>query len=110
MKISEEIKNKGQKFAEQMKVSVLYVNEKGEFFSSENLAQLSVKGDKKKYEKLDFTPVVEDPALEVSVEMIQSLQTVEEVQAILDAEIEGAGDADIMDACEARIKELKEAE
>ena len=110
MKISEEIRNKGQELAEQMKVSVLYVNEKGEFFSSENLAQLSVKGDKKKYEKLDFTPIVEDPALEVSVEMIQSLQTVEEVQAILDAEIIGAGDAAIMDACETRIQELKEAE
>lgn len=38
--------------------------------------------------------------------MIHSLDTVEEVQTILDAELVGLGDAEIIAACEARIEEL----
>lgn len=106
MKISEETKQRGEELAGELKASVLYVNDKNEFFTTENLAALSVSGNKKKYQKLDFgTQTTEEAG--VSVELIQSLETIEEVQAILDAEIEGAGDAAIMEACESRIAELK---
>lgn len=109
MKITDEQRAKAQELAEKLKVSKLYVNDKGEYFTSENLAQLSVEGNKKKYQKLDFAPVANEEADDIFAQ-IKALQTVEEVQAILDAEIEGAGDAELMDACEARINELKDAE
>lgn len=106
MKITDEQRTKGQELAKQMRTDVLYVNETGEYFTSENLAQLSVAGDKKKYQKLDFAPAVDEEDLEVTIELIKSLETVEEVQTILDAELEGAGDAELIAACEARIAEL----
>lgn len=105
MKITDEQKTKGIEIATGLKITVLYINDKGEFFTSENLAQLSVAGDKKKYQKLDFALAVEED-FEVTVEMIHSLDTVEEVQTILDAELVGLGDAEIIAACEARIEEL----
>lgn len=109
MKISDEKRKEGEEHAKALKTNVIYINDKGEFFSTENLAQLSVDGNKKKYQKLDFAPVANEGADDIFAQ-IKALQTVEEVQAILDAEIEGAGDAELMDACETRINELKDAE
>lgn len=109
MNITDEQKEKAQELAEKLKVSVLYINDKGEYFTNENLVQLSVDGDKKKYQKLDFAPVANEEADDIFTQ-IKELQTIEDVQTILDAEIEGAGDAEIMNACEARINELKDAE
>lgn len=106
MKISEETKQRGEELASDLKVGVLYVNDKNEFFTSENLAALSVSGNKTKYQKLDFG-IQETQELKVTVEKIEALESIEEIQAILDAEIEGAGDAEIMEACESRIAELK---
>lgn len=108
MKITDEQKAKAQELAEKLKVGWLYVNDKGEYFTSENLAQLSVGGDKKKYFMLGFDPAVQEE--NETLLKINALESVEEVQAILDAEIEGAGDAEIMETCEARIKELNDAE
>lgn len=106
MKITEETRQRGKELAGELKASVLFVNDKNEFFTSENLASLSVSGNKAKFQKLDFV-IQETKDLEVTIEVIEGLETIEEVQAILDAEIIGAGDAAIMDACEARIAELK---
>lgn len=108
MKITEEIRNKGQELASKMKVNSLYVNDKGEFFTTQNLASLSVDGKKDRYQEINFAVTEEN--FEVSVELIRSLTTIEEVQEILNAEIEGTGSGEIIDACEARIKELEEAE
>lgn len=47
MKITDEQKTKGIEIATGLKITVLYINDKGEFFTSENLAQLSVAGDKR---------------------------------------------------------------
>lgn len=55
MKATKNQIEKGREQAERLKVTILYINNKGEYFTSENLAQLSVKGDKKKYQKLDYS-------------------------------------------------------
>lgn len=97
---------KGKGIAAKLKTDVLYINVNGEYFTSENLAQLSVKGDKKKYQKLDYsTSLVSNDEAEELAE-IKAMKTVDEVQSILDLELEGAGRESIIEACEARIKEL----
>lgn len=106
MKATEEQFEKGKAIAEKLKVNTLFINEGGEYFTSENLAQLSVKGDKKKYQKLEFTTSAATEENEELAE-INALTTVEEVQAILDLELEGAGREEIIKACEDRIKELE---
>lgn len=102
---------KGKKIAKELKVNTLYLNEKGEYFTSLNLASLSVKGDKKKYTTLDYstTPLVSDDERE-ELEQIQALETIEEVQDILDTELEGEGRGEIIAACEARIDQLQNPE
>ena len=107
MKVTNEQIEKGKGIAVRLKTNVLYVNESGEYFSRENLAQLSVKGDKKKYQKLDYSTVLaESNADAEELAEIAALQTIDEVQAILDLELEGAGRKSIIEASKARIKEL----
>lgn len=55
MKVAQQQIKKGKELTEKLKTAILYINDKGEYFTSENLAQLSVKGDKKKYQKLDYS-------------------------------------------------------
>jgi hypothetical protein len=55
MKATKKQIEKGKGIAKQLKTDVLFINEKGEYFTDENRAQLSVKGDKKKYQKLDYS-------------------------------------------------------
>lgn len=98
----------GKDIAAKLKKDVLYINEAGEYFTSENLAQLSVKGDKNKYQKLDYSTVLTESNTETEeLAEINALQTVDEVHAILDLELEGAGRESVIEACEARIKELQ---
>jgi hypothetical protein len=101
---------KGKELAEKLKVTVLYINDKGEYFTSDNLAQLSVKGDKKKYQKLDYSAAVKDEIEDDEIQEINKLQTVEEVQALLDIELEGENRSDVVEACKSRIEELENQE
>ncbi|NDV93543.1 hypothetical protein D0T84_01250 [Dysgonomonas sp. 521] len=108
MKANQKQIEKGKSIAKQLKTDTLFINDKGEYFTSENRAQLSVNGDKKKYQKLDYSTSFSnenDEAEELAE--IKALQSVDEVQAILDLELEGAGRETIIKACEDRIAELK---
>jgi hypothetical protein len=108
MKANQEQTQKGKSLAGRLKTDTLFVNERGEFFTSENLAQLSVKGDKKKYRKLDYsTPFAADDAEAEELAEIKALQSTDDVQVILDVELEGLGRETITKACEDRIAELK---
>jgi len=108
MKANQEQIEKGKGIARQLKTDTLFINEKGEYFTSENRAQLSVKGDKKKYQKLDYsTSFTADDAEAKELAEIKVSQTIDEVQIILDMELEGAGRETIIKACEDRIAELK---
>lgn len=111
MKANQEQIEKGKGVAKQLKTDILFINESGEFFTNENLAQLSVKGNKEKYQKLDYsTSFTADNAEAEELAEIKALQTIDEVQAILDLELEGAGRETIIKVCEDRITELKNAE
>lgn len=57
--ITDAIKKEAQKIGKQLGVSELFVNTKGEFFTQENLALFSVKGDKESYEKLTVSIAAE---------------------------------------------------
>lgn len=48
MQVTREQKEKGKEISGKSKCTV-YVNESGEFFTSQNLASLSVNGNKEKY-------------------------------------------------------------
>lgn len=105
MKATKEQIDKGKELAEKLKTDILFINEAGEYFTDENLAQLSVKGDKKEYQQLEYSTSAVTEENEELAE-INSLNTVEDVQAILDLELEGSNREAIIDACKARIKEL----
>lgn len=60
MNITKELREKSQSVIKELDLKEVFVNEKGEFFSQENLAGLSVKGDKKKYEKILKTGTKEE--------------------------------------------------
>ncbi len=111
LKITDKTRQKGLKIAQKNNLNVVYVNDKGEFFSTENLAALSVKGDKEKYTKIE---VSEEPTthkdssnMDVIVE-IAAAKDVEQVQEILNTEkARPEIRQEIIDACYKRMDELK---
>ncbi len=104
MKATKEQIDKGKELAEKLKTDILFINKAGEYFTDENLAQLSVK-DKNEYQQLEYSTSAVTEENEELAE-INSLNKVEDVQAILDLELEGSNREAIIDACKARIKEL----
>lgn len=111
MKATADQIEKGKEIAEKLKVNTLYLNENGEYFTSLNLVNLSVKSDKKKFCTLEYSTASSASADEQEeLEQIKALETVEEVQDILDTELEGEGRAEIIAACEARIEQLQNPE
>ena len=58
MNVDKKIVKKAREVAENLGVDHLFVNEMGEFFTDENLARLSVKGDGKKIRRLNFQAAV----------------------------------------------------
>jgi 23S rRNA pseudoU1915 N3-methylase RlmH len=52
MNVTKEQKAKALEIAKAQKVKAVWVNEKGEYFTSEDLASLSVKGKKDKYQEI----------------------------------------------------------
>jgi len=106
MKATKKQIEKGKSLAKSLKIDIVYVNDKGEYFTNENLAQLSVKGDKQRYQALNYSTSVDATAESEELAEIKSLKTVYEVQAILDTELESEGREEIIKACEDRIAEL----
>lgn len=110
---TEQIKE-AQVIATRLGVSTLYVNDKGEFFSSENAALQSVEGDSQRLQIVEARKAVagneadedgDDLALELAE--IKALNTVDDVDAMLSVEEEGANRAVIVAALMARREELE---
>jgi hypothetical protein len=55
MNVTKEIREKAAKTAKEHGLSEIWMNKGGEFFTSENLASLSVKGKKEEYAQIDVT-------------------------------------------------------
>jgi hypothetical protein len=62
MQVTKVMKEKTVEIAKEQKANVLWVNKSGEFFTTENMASLSVKGKKEEYAKIDLTAKVTVPA------------------------------------------------
>lgn len=62
MKVTKKQAEEGAAIAEKLRVNGLFINKKGEYFTSENLAALSVGGKKDQYARLDFSAQVPDTA------------------------------------------------
>ena len=119
MKITNEIKKQAAEVAEKNRLNVVFVNERGEFFSSENFVALSVKGDKAKYAKIEVDIVSDDEnekgtndlgEVDEVITSIQAAESVEEVEAILKAEAEGKNRKTILEAGAKKINELTKSE
>lgn len=108
MKITNEIKKRAQEVAEKSGLSVIFVNDKGEFFSNENFAALSVKSDKSKYAKIKVSAASDDSEDEKGtndlgtvaevIASIEAAETVDAVEAIVKAEKEGKARKTILES------------
>ena len=116
LKITSETKKRAQEVAEKNGLNVVFVNDKGEFFSNENFASLSVKGDKSKYAKIEVVAVSDDSESEKAtndlgtvtevVAAIEAAETVEAIEAITKAETEGKNRKTVLEAGAKKITQL----
>ncbi len=113
MKISKDKLKEAQDIAKKYGFKQMYVNEGGEFFTSENLASGSVNGNKDKYAEvpLNVATVSEKKTKPGKTDAltleIDACTTVEEVEEILNAEQEGENRKEVISACELKIEQLK---
>ena len=89
----------------------LFMNERGEFFSIENLAASSVSGDKAKYMQVDPISVnssgKSSEAAAALIEQINTADTAEKVQMILDAELKSSKRKSVIDAANKKLETFK---
>jgi hypothetical protein len=105
LKITTEQKNKGVELGRKLGQSKMWINEKGEYFTNENFASLSVGNDKEKVGVIEVTAeaVKEDKTNELGtateiIAAIEAAADAEAVQAIIDAENEGKKRKTVLDA------------
>ena len=115
LKISVETKKRAQEVAEKNGLSAIYVNDKGEFFSNENFASLSVKADKSRFAKIDAVIIdfLDDEkgtndlgTVAEVVAAIEVAETVEDVEAIVKAETGGKNRKTVLEAGAKKIASL----
>ncbi len=114
LKITSETKKRAEEVAAKNGLSVIYVNEKGEFFSNENFASLSVKGNKEKYAKIEVVAVVKETGNGTTelgtvaevVAAIEVAETVESVETIVKAETEGKNRKTVLEASKKKLETL----
>lgn len=120
LKITSETKKRAEDVATKNGLSMIFVNDKGEFFSNENFAALSVKSDKSKYAKIEVVAVSDDSEPEKStndlgtatevVAAIESAESVDAVEAIVKAEKEGKNRKTVLEAGAKKITQLTKTE
>lgn len=85
MNITQKQHDKAQSLMIELKTDEIFINEGGEFFTSENLASLSVKGDKKKFTKISKTPINEASKDETTIseeEAVKKLKSTEKIDSL----------------------------
>ena len=116
MKITENKIKEGRELAAKHGFKQLFVNEKGEFFSNKNYADMSVNYDKDKIVEVPLTGSVTeektttdlDKAADVIVH-IEAATEVSVVEAILKAETEGKNRATVVKAAIKKLAVLMES-
>lgn len=115
--VTKEQKEKAIELGRKHNVDTMFVNDKGEFFTNENYAKLSVNSDKEKLAKVSITAQVEKAVTttifekaEDIIAAIETETTPEAVQAILDAENLGKKRATVIAAAKKKLESLKNQE
>jgi len=114
LKITTEQKNKGIEIGRKLGQSQMWINEKGEYFTSDNFALISVGSNKEKVGMIEVTAEVakveQTTATGTAVELIAAIDAATEldaVVAILEAETAGKNRATVIAAADAKIDLLK---
>lgn len=99
MNLTQKQQDKAQKIIKELNLKEIFINKSGEFFTTENLAKLSVEGNSKKFLKIEKAAVTgkgsstetveftEETAKEklLSTEKIDSLDYQKEIKPLVDA-------------------------
>jgi hypothetical protein len=113
MNITESQRKQARELAAKHGYKELYLNDKGELFTSQNHASMSVNNDKEKYQKLSIGIEVNTEkatndlgkAADVITE-IEAATDVDAIEAILIAETEGKNRKSVIDAGAKKIESL----
>ena len=114
MKITALQLKQARELAEKHGYTELYINDKGEHFTSANLSALSVGHDKDKWAKIDLIAVVEKEEKSTTdlqkaaelIAMIEAATEVEAIEAIAKAEAEGKNRVSVIEAAAKKIESL----
>lgn len=114
MKITDLKLKAARELAEKHGYTELYVNDKGEFFTSQNYAAMSVNNDKAKWAKVELIAVVEKEQkattdLQKTAEVLAEIEAATEVavvEAIAKAEAEGKNRKSVIFSAEKKIESL----
>jgi len=114
MKITALQLKQARELAEKHGYTELYINDKGEHFTSANLSALSVGHDKDKWAKIDLIAVVEKEEKSTTdlqnaaelIAMIEAATEVEAIEAIAKAESEGKNRKSVIFSAEKKIESL----
>lgn len=115
MDVSKEIQKEAQALAKKYGYKELFVNESGEFFTSANLAAVSVGNDKEKYAEVQLGSTAQSNQGKVTdaaslILAIDACATTDEVNALLEEEKSGKNRKTVIDACEKKLELLNKAE
>jgi hypothetical protein len=104
-------KKQAVELAKKHSVKELFMNNNGEFFTAENLAAISVGGKKELYAKIETSyneaSGLNSKKADELIPLIATIESVEELQSILDAENADKKRSTVITAIEERVKELK---
>lgn len=106
------MKDQAQKIFSQSSYKELWANPSGEFFSSENLAKLSLKADEKltNFKRDELTEIAEESILNynasIAIAGFDLISDASELNSLLEQEKEGKKRKTVIEALEKRISEL----
>ncbi len=110
MEVTKEQKKQAQELASKHKVKSIFINESGEFFTEQNLAALSVGGDKEKFAEINCAVSVKEEITLSQEELLAQIEAATVKAAVgkmLAAEKKGENRQVIIDACTAKLAALK---
>lgn len=117
LKITDKQKKEAIEIGRKHKVDVIFVNDKGEYFTEENFANNSVGGDKEKYGKVEvIAEVVKETGtnelgkVEDVLAVIEAATGKKAVEAILNAENAGKKRVTVIDASTKKLEILNQSE
>lgn len=116
LQITADQKKQAIEIGRKHKADIVYVNEKGEFFTNESFAKNSVGGNKDLYGKVEVVAEVKEKGTndtvtaEELVTAIETAETVDAVNGIIEAEKKGKNRVTVIKAGEKKLETLNKAQ